>query len=206
MNTHEISIIGESFSTNEVQIVCYIRKRSDFLVSEYKQNIMMGNRRYNRSLIQFLFETRTIERLNYSNFLNKWSNVFGIYCINLALYDKYTLKRSDIIYDFIDLIGLNLQEETSPIHENAGLSDHAALLLRELNHVPMPPPRHGFIVDSLRGVAGENKILTQDEKDQIDQYYIHDDLKLISDFKLREKDAAHLRRHWKEYGEENAKM
>lgn len=199
----DISLFASFFKNIDIRIICYLRKRSDFLISEYKQNIMMGKSRYNRSLFQFLFETRTIERLSYFEILNKWASVFGPESIFPAIFSKSSLKNSDVIHDFIDLIGLDIKNPTDLMCENVGLSDHAALLLCELNRVSMPAPRHGFVVEALRGVTGENKILTQGERDHLDRFYIDDDLKLLKKFNWREKDSLHIERNWRDHGENN---
>lgn len=200
LNQEKIEKIGRAFDFCEVKIVCYLRSRSDFLISEFKQHVSMPSQRYNGSLLSFLFEKKMLSRMNYAVMLSKWGNVFQTKNIYAGIYNKKAFVNNDILYDFFDLSGiyLNIEDSSPSKKENVSLSNEASAVLSKLNAIDMTDNQHITVLSLLRNLKSENeyKLLNEREWKALNEHYRYDDARLLEKFSFRKKDELFIQNGW----------
>lgn len=86
-------IVKTAFEEHEVRVVCYIRNQLDALVSSYAQEV-------HATRITLTMEEYALQsRLDYFEFLKKWSDVFGSK-FSVRVFDSRYLDEGNVICDF----------------------------------------------------------------------------------------------------------
>lgn len=187
------------FKDIDVRIICYLRRRSDFLISEYKQHVLMMNTRFTGSVFSFYARKGMHSRLRYFSLLENWASIFGRDKIIPAVYDRDLFPNKDIMTDLLELLGVEgtLTEPAQDV--NRSLSDGATAILRGLNNLELTPPERGRLIDKLRSlgpVPAEAPLLGEADRTTINQSFRHDDGDLIKGFQFRPKDRRYIQLHW----------
>lgn len=117
--------LSERFDT--VTYVIYLRRSEDFILSRYSQYLRM---RGTLSLTEFA--RKQSKRTSAVHDVLRWVEAVGQDRIKLRTLTRDTLVGGDIITDFLDILGANLDIPLPPRH-NAAFSAPAAHLLRHVN-------------------------------------------------------------------------
>lgn len=127
------SLIAGLFQEFDVQVVVYLREQAGYLMSAYSQRIQA--QRESCSLREF---ERRMFKADYLVFLEKWRLHFGDERLQVRLFDRSTLLRGDIVFDFTSAcLGLPaVQVERMRHHgsdQNPSLGAKLVEFIRRLN-------------------------------------------------------------------------
>ncbi|MCK9236795.1 MAG: glycosyltransferase [Thiopseudomonas sp.] len=165
----------------KIKIICYLRQRSEYLVSIYKQNVRDITYREKRSFIDFM-ETET-HKLNYSNMLQPWLQMVEKEDFLIRNYAKQKLVGGAILSDFMTSLGLEIVE--LPTHDkkfNMSLTPVEIEYKRMINcFVDKQSP---LLVQALQDYCANNEnletidYLTSEQVHNLDISFHEDDLQL----------------------------
>lgn len=107
LNEEQIKRLKSYFEEVDVKIIIYLRRKDSFLETMYQTNVVHGS------------ESRPIHEamknmgipLDYFTFVRKWQDTFGVENVHIHFYCKNTLKSNDIVIDFYDRLGLNVEDD-----------------------------------------------------------------------------------------------
>jgi len=149
-----------------IKPVCYLRRQDEFFESLYNQYIKGGG----TADINELFPTMQA-RLDYKNFLNVLSSVFGKENLIVRIYEKDRIN-GDICGDFFSSIGIapDCRPSSPPRSVNKALSKEGLERLREANRNFADAPEE--LLKRRRQIVSEftvppftpHSILSQDER------------------------------------------
>ena len=119
-----LEIIGEVFS--QVEVVYYIRRQDEYLLSAWQQwGIKLG-----QSFEVYVEHAITVLKPNFKQCIDGFSKVFGADSLRLGFINKEVLLNGDLITDFINKIGLDINKFTSIKDTNLGIQSGYSDILR----------------------------------------------------------------------------
>jgi hypothetical protein len=89
--------------SDDVKVIIYLRKQSEYLLSTYSTQIRLGA----KHKLGVLNEDIVERRYNYKPIVDRWSNFFGD--VSIRKYDLDYLKGNDIVLDIFDIIGIDVE-------------------------------------------------------------------------------------------------
>lgn len=98
--------VKEILASWEIRIVFYIRRQDQWLESAYEQWIKTGELRTGESIDQFADRYRK----SLVQQVRSFCDIFGKDFVIVRPYQRSQLKNADIIEDFFDVIGLNIDQ------------------------------------------------------------------------------------------------
>lgn len=102
-NEHHVKEFRDIIGTDDCEIVVFLRRQDDYLISDYGQQIKMGA---NRPKFEKYVQRAVDEpRFNYEQTLNAWSSVFGKDNIKAIVYSD-AVKSEGIYKVFLEHSGL----------------------------------------------------------------------------------------------------
>lgn len=110
-----------------LRILVYLRDPIDYAVSMYDTALKIGGLRHGP------LPPKRHGEADYRELLRKWVKVFGREALEVRLFDLRELVGGDVVADFADAAGLDLQGCTLPDHENASLNPLGQALLARVN-------------------------------------------------------------------------
>jgi hypothetical protein len=138
LKTSPRNIIGEVNDfcraySYQLKVIVYLRRQDDFLESYWKQKVR--RRGATRTWKSFLKNTPSYVILDYYEHLKKISDVVGIENVIVRCYEKERFSGGSIYSDFLDVIGLELDEKFVPLEKpvNLSLSNNYAEIKRIMN-------------------------------------------------------------------------
>lgn len=108
--------VKEAFSFAQVEVVLYLRRQDDLLLSEYNQNVKSGT--YFKPLAHFADMLERQSRLDYFGMCNRWSNAFGKDALKVCIYRT----SEDALKSFARLTGLPLSALNAPVQRQVNVS------------------------------------------------------------------------------------
>jgi hypothetical protein len=127
---------------SHTRVVVYIRNQADFLVSRYTNVIWEGGTE------DFAFRARAAIA-DYGLLLNRWSQMFGRENVIVRRFESADFVGNDLIADFADAVGLDVQGMRRTARSNPSLDAEALAFLRALNR--RLPRGRANRVDRFRG-------------------------------------------------------
>ena len=106
LNENEIKKLREYFKEFNVKIIIYLRRKDSYIESMYQTDVVYNN--YDNTISEYM-KVMTMPQ-NYYQFVKNWQDVFAIENVNINFYCKKALKSNDIIVDFYDKIGFNIED------------------------------------------------------------------------------------------------
>ena len=107
--------LADLFEGYDVRIVFYVRRQDESIDSRIIQEIKGQARKSTISYESFLSESSA---LNYHFFYSLLEEVFGSGTVDARLYDRKSVFKSDIRYDFLHYLGLPLGAISVPASED----------------------------------------------------------------------------------------
>ncbi|MEY2976835.1 MAG: hypothetical protein RLZZ435_974 [Cyanobacteriota bacterium] len=98
----EILKVREYLRDFRVEIIVYLRRQDEFLLSLYSELVKKG---YYQNLESVLYEYE--ERFDYYSLLNTWADVFAKDHLKVGIYQKSGVKNN-LLFDFLAKIDLHL--------------------------------------------------------------------------------------------------
>lgn len=119
----------------KTKIVVYLRRQDEYLISLYSTYILHGG---THKLSEFIKNKEIRFRFNYQIMLQFWVSVFGRENIIVRIFEKETLSNNNIMYDFLNSIGIKDHSEfIIPSDQNKSMDAKSLEFLRNLNfHMP----------------------------------------------------------------------
>jgi hypothetical protein len=96
------------FPAGRTRVVVYLREPLDYLISSYAQTIQANAVR--TPFVNYAAGFRP----EYARFLGRWAEVFGEAALDVRIYDRGRLAGGDILHDFVDALGLPVDELRFP--------------------------------------------------------------------------------------------
>ena len=116
--------------SRDIVVVVYIRRQDDFLCSSYSTDVKSG---FTGEITLPSAQLRQA-RYDYYELLRRWSSVFGRENILCRIYDTDRLKGGDVVEDFVDTMGLAMDDDyVRPPRVNESLDVAALEFLRLFN-------------------------------------------------------------------------
>lgn len=103
--------------TDDLKVIYYLRPPVSYAVSAISQCIRTGRRIGDHPPVQ-----------PYKRYINKFINVFGDKNLILKKFERKLLFKNDIVCDFYNLLGLDLDVSSGGIGENESLSAPASMV------------------------------------------------------------------------------
>ena len=117
-----------------INIVVYIRRQDDYLLSTYSTSVKSGSTRE----LSMPPERLVRSRYDHWDLLSRWARIFGSDRIICRKYEKSALKSGDIVDDFLAVTGIDPDSGfTRPEDVNESLDAESLEFLRLFNkHIP----------------------------------------------------------------------
>ena len=112
-----------------VKIICYLRRQDEILVSGYGLDVTAGK----TSPLELSPKFARARLFDFHDVLSEWSDVFGAENLVVRRFGKPYLLQGDMIADFAQVIGLDLEGLVIPPSQNESLDIRAVEALRVLN-------------------------------------------------------------------------
>ena len=106
LNFEQVKILKDYFEELDVKIIIYLRRKDSYLETMYQTNVVHGEE--SRNIVDAL-KNMDIP-LDYFEFVKKWQDIFGEKNVYIYFYCKDILKANDIIIDFYDHLGVDVEE------------------------------------------------------------------------------------------------
>jgi len=87
----------------DVKIVCYIRRQDDYMISAWQQWYLKAFPTFDDYINQMS------HRVDWNVALEPWENNFGSENIILRIYEKASLTNNNVVDDFLEACGLNIE-------------------------------------------------------------------------------------------------
>jgi len=122
----------------DIQIVVYVRRQDDVLVSSFIQEVKGGNLSIDIDLNDYICDTGRLKLLDYDQVLQCWAGVFGQQNIQVRLYENLA-ELHGIERDFLQLIGVQPVSELvfSDIRRNVSPPLEVLRLVEELEELDL---------------------------------------------------------------------
>jgi len=118
--------------TKDIRVIVYLRRQDEFLCSTYSTDVKSG---FTGSMKLPSAELRE-QRYNYYPLLERWDSVVGRANLICRIYDRAALKDGDVVADFLQLLGLDYEENyRRPERVNESLDVNALEFLRLFNQI-----------------------------------------------------------------------
>lgn len=137
--SQHMGFIKDSLSGFNVKIVIYLRRQDIYAQSLYKEQIKDREHRP----FELAYEEAGYEKfLDYKNIVDQWGNAFGKQNILVRPYEKGQLKNGDIVADFMQTIGVKINNKMLRVDKpvNKTMNDHVLQISRELNALGIHGP------------------------------------------------------------------
>lgn len=132
---------------DDIQIICYLRRQDDTILSMYAEHMKMGYSAY--SFPEFVHRTygrhSIMPILYFRRAFAPWINVFGKDSIRLRLFDAQHLVQGDIVSDFMNILFDGNSPSLAKLRPVASSSANVSLgapALEFLNRINSRYPRH----------------------------------------------------------------
>ncbi|MBY6186842.1 hypothetical protein KUV89_09440 [Marinobacter hydrocarbonoclasticus] len=172
-----------------VTVVFYLRRQDEQLMSHHQQ----GSKHY-RWCEQLYYGTRPAaypehtefdEYLDYEAKIDKWAEAFGEENVIVRVFDRELLHNNDVISDFCQTIGLNV--EVTPIFVNESRGKYETVvghIYNEMKISHLDPLR----IAILKGLQSDEKLLpTRDEAKRVYEQYRERNRNLNQRFRISER-------------------
>jgi len=132
------------FAGTDQEVVVYLRRQDDFLVSKYGQHVRMYAIRYASSILDFYLRHNYVNRYNYWELTHRWAKAFGEQALRVKVYDKRCFPNGNVLEDFFQTIGVDYSGLSlhSTVDVNRNLHPVALEILRRLNALRIDETAH----------------------------------------------------------------
>lgn len=159
---------------DEIKIIIYLRRQDRLMKSLYSTLIKNGSKRdyvfpkYNNKKIN-IFTT-----YNYKRILDLWSNIWSKDDISIRIFEIDKLYNNNVVFDFLDFVGIKDKSSIKYIYENKGLSHKALMTLLLINKTINSKHRGniGKVFGEL--FPGDGMLVTKNEAVNFLKYFEHD--------------------------------
>ncbi len=133
---HQLLLASGMRATDQVSIVCYVRRQDQACASWYNQTVKaQGN---SDSFEMSLRRDRGL--WDYAARLGPWRAEFGPSAVLVRDYEPFTIPPADVRTDFLDVIGAPRGAfNTSGARTNERINRDILDLQRAINRLPLPP-------------------------------------------------------------------
>lgn len=166
-DTAELAKLLKSY---DVTVLIYLRRPDSFLNSWFQQGLKSGTGAL--TMTKFLASSFVHSGLQFQRLIKRYETLFGPESIRLRAYEKTQLAQGDAVVDFLQTVGLPLEDFTIPERANT-TPDTDSLLLRSLFQQDAPrSPRQttqlNMIADHMarQGYKGRHYSLLSPEETQ----------------------------------------
>jgi hypothetical protein len=127
--------LKQLFADCETEVVIYLRRQDDFLVSKYGQHVRMYAIRYPSTILDFYLRHNYVARYNYWELTHRWAKAFGDEALRVKVYDKRLFPNGNVLEDFFQTIGVDYSglDLRTDVDVNRNLHPIALEILRRLN-------------------------------------------------------------------------
>jgi hypothetical protein len=143
-----------------VTVICYVRRQDLYMESAYRQQVKVGE--FKMPFPQFLnihTDPAKLEKVhaNYYRILRPWEEMFGRDALLIRPFDKKSLRKGDLLEDFLHLCGLHgaLQScKNLPRVHNIALPRELIKVIRYFNAAGTiePHQQQSFVADLMSKV------------------------------------------------------
>ncbi len=124
-----VSALKDHFE--KIHGICYLRPRAGGLISEFQQRLAQTN-----AVLFFSDDIfRSLDQLTFrdAEYLSRWRDLLARDRLELAVYDRHSMKDGDIVSDFCHRLDLDVAKARK-IRINQSFSAEAAAILAALSH------------------------------------------------------------------------
>lgn len=115
----------------KIKIIVYLRRQDNHWVSRYAQSIKSG---YSIEKFGLPGKKQIDQILDYYSIVRRWENAFGIENIIVRPFEKIQLFESDLIKDFLKVLGLDCSSQYSlEKHLNKRIDANTMEVVRRIN-------------------------------------------------------------------------
>lgn len=126
----EVCQLARSLNQYHVRIICYVRRQDDYQISRFSEALRSGTYHW----LDLTKKPADLNRMNYLLNLEPWIKYFGVDAVNLRSFDSQSFKRSGLLVDFLDTIGIRTSDKfIFPEYTNTSVTYEQAVILKELN-------------------------------------------------------------------------
>ncbi len=147
------AVVRSALGDRRVQVVVYLRRQDDYLVSEYNQHVRMYLTRFTKTIGQFYVENDFVPRFDYERLLGKWAGAFGRESVEPRSYDVVRSGGRSIFTDFVEAAGLEWSNDFSLPgrgQSNVSLDPYATEVLRRINTLDLNEREHASMIRALQ--------------------------------------------------------
>jgi hypothetical protein len=149
--TSSLDKLRSFFKEFKINIIVYLRKQDDFLLSMYNQ--VVKNNRYTGTFTEcFNSWKKIIYNINYADFLSSLEKIFCKDNIIVRIYEQHQFVGGSIYYDFIDCLEINDKLNFFYIPQgkrNLSLPHDMIEIKRFANSLDLDDDAHGKLIQLL---------------------------------------------------------
>jgi hypothetical protein len=156
----EIENLKALFRGLPAEIIVYLRRQDDALLSIYNQRVKSSANRYCGTLGELARNSKVLSRLDYRALTERWSEVFGADALRVKIYDQDRFPEGNVIPDFLANFGIVLEGQLTTQHKdiNRSIDPLSTEIIRRLNRREMPEKERSILVEKIieasAGLAG----------------------------------------------------
>ncbi len=116
---------------DDIQIIIYLRRQDEFLMSSYSTKVKCGSETQDFSLPG---EELIRRRYDYWNIIKKWESIFCKENIIVKIFEREQMLNGDLLDDFTSIVGLQTTKDyIIPDKKNPSLDIHCLNFLKNFN-------------------------------------------------------------------------
>lgn len=173
------------FDGFDVRVIFYFRRQDESIDSRIIQEIKGQSRKSTINYEPFLYEKSS---LNYHYFYGLLEQVFGKGSVDVRLYDRKFMFKSDIRYDFLNYLGVPFGKVSVPVLEhNVTPSARMIGFYRVLNSLKMTDGDYQTIISGLwKELCSQNEpkavVLSTEQRKKVMDYFYKCNVKFVSEY------------------------
>ena len=132
ISSADITELHKQLRDYECKIIIYLRRQDKFVTSIYFEAVKSGHLHYCMQSEEELYENYDLTTLLYDSYLDRWIEVFGRENIIVRLYEPKRFPEGNVIFDFADIVGIDLEHTSIPDRINVSIDRETCVLLQHI--------------------------------------------------------------------------
>jgi hypothetical protein len=149
LKSPETETLKVLFGGMTAEIIVYLRRQDDALLSIYNQRVKSSANRYCGTLDQLAANSKVISRLDYRALIQRWAEVFGSDALRVKIYDQSRFPEGNVIPDFLASLGVAVEWTDQNKQINQSIDPLSTEIIRRLNRRDIPEKDRSILLERI---------------------------------------------------------